>query len=125
MPVYSYGCGKCGREEDAFRSIEARHDGPACCGAKMRIEIRPAYAQPDLPGYVSPVTGEWVDGRRARREDLKRTGSRPWEGMEAEKAEAARRRKESEAKFDRKLDEGIRRAYHQLPPEKRRILEGR
>lgn len=24
----------------------------------------------DLPAYRSPITGEWVDGRRARREDL-------------------------------------------------------
>ena len=26
----------------------------------------------DLPPYQSPITGEWVDGRRARREDLKK-----------------------------------------------------
>lgn len=26
----------------------------------------------DTPGYVSPVSGKWVDGRSARREDLKK-----------------------------------------------------
>ncbi len=26
----------------------------------------------DIPAYRSPITGEWVDGRRARREDLKK-----------------------------------------------------
>lgn len=31
---------------------------------------------PDLPPYVSPVTGKVIDGRVARREDLKRTGCR-------------------------------------------------
>lgn len=123
MPVYAYGCSVCGREEDAFRTVDARHDGPACCRKAMKLEIRPAYAQPDLPGYVSPVTGEWVDGRKARREDLKRTGSRPWEGMEAEKAEARRQRAYEERKFDRRLEEVARRTYHQLPPSKRRLLE--
>ena len=27
---------------------------------------------PDTPGYRSPITGEWIEGRRARREDLKK-----------------------------------------------------
>ena len=30
----------------------------------------------DLPGYRSPVNGQWIDGRAARRDDLKRTGCR-------------------------------------------------
>lgn len=33
----------------------------------------PLYT-PDTPGYQSPVTGEWIEGRRARREDLKKHG---------------------------------------------------
>ncbi len=32
--------------------------------------------QRDMASYISPVTGKPVDGRRARREDLKRSGSR-------------------------------------------------
>lgn len=32
--------------------------------------------QRDMASYVSPVTGKPVDGRRARREDLKRSNSR-------------------------------------------------
>jgi hypothetical protein len=34
------------------------------------------YIRSDLPGYVSPVTGKWIEGRSARREDLARTGCR-------------------------------------------------
>lgn len=30
----------------------------------------------DLPTYKSPITGKPIDGRAARREDLKRSGSR-------------------------------------------------
>lgn len=26
----------------------------------------------DLPGYASPVTGEWIEGRRARQYDLEK-----------------------------------------------------
>ena len=36
----------------------------------------------DLPEYVSPVTGKPVDGRAARREDLKRSGCREVEPSE-------------------------------------------
>lgn len=32
--------------------------------------------QRDMASYISPVTGKPVDGRRARREDLKRSGCR-------------------------------------------------
>lgn len=30
------------------------------------------YVASDVPGYRSPVDGSWIDGRHARREDLKR-----------------------------------------------------
>lgn len=83
------------------------------------------YVIPDTPDYVSPVTGLVVSGRKQRREDLKRTGSRPYEGREQEEKEAAKYRAEQAAKSEKRLEEGIRRVYHQLSPEKRRILEGR
>lgn len=79
----------------------------------------------DLPGYQSPVSGAWIEGRKARRNDLARTGSRPWEGMESERREAARRVAHEEQRRDMKLDEAARRAYHQLSPSKRRAVEGR
>lgn len=78
---------------------------------------------PDLPGYQSPVTGLWVEGRKQRREDLKRTNSRPWEGREQEQKEAARQRAYADQAHDRRIEEAVRKTYHQLPPEKRRILE--
>jgi hypothetical protein len=34
------------------------------------------YIIGDLPGYASPVGTGWIEGRAARREDLKRTGCR-------------------------------------------------
>ena len=83
MPTYAYACPACAKQAEEFRHVDERHNGPMCCGKPMVIEIRPAYAQPDLPGYESPVTGEWVEGRAARRADLAKAGSRPSRGRAA------------------------------------------
>ena len=32
------------------------------------------YVRGDLPAYQSPVTGEWIEGRAARRNDLAKHG---------------------------------------------------
>jgi hypothetical protein len=80
------------------------------------------YVRGDTPGYLSVASGLWVDGARARREDLKRTGCRPYEGREAEDREAARQRAYAEQKSDAKLHERAERAFAQLSPEKRRHL---
>ena len=82
------------------------------------------YVIPDCPDYTSPVTGKLVSGRKQRRDDLARTGSRPWEGQEQEMKEAARRRQYAEQRTERKLDEAAHRAYYQIDPRKRRALGG-
>lgn len=45
MPFYDYRCDKCGKTQDAVRSIADRHDGPDCtrCGAKTTgpVILRP------------------------------------------------------------------------------------
>ena len=94
--------------------------------ANARTEQRAPMVVPDLPGYVSPVTGLWVEGRKQRREDLKRTNSRPWEGLQQERAEAARRERYDEQRRDQRLEHAARDAYHQrLTPAQRRLVEGR
>lgn len=103
--------------------MDERHDGPRCHGQQMFIVICPAAVQADLPGYQSPTTGRWIEGRAARRDDLKRSGARPYEGFEVEKREADKRKAEREAKSDAKLEKVIRESYHSLPPAKRRALE--
>lgn len=96
------------------------------------IEIDPNYVPErkapavfgDLPGYQSPVSGLWIDGRRARRDDLRRHNCRPWEGMTQERKEADRRRKYQEEKLDRGLEEAARKAFQQMDAPKRKVLEG-
>lgn len=121
MPLYRYAC-PCGHEEDAFRNVAARHDAPTCHGPMQLVICAPAV-QGDLPGYQSTVTGRWIEGRAARRDDLARSHARPYEGFAAEKREADRRLADRELKADRALEDSVRRAYHELPPAQRRILE--
>ena len=79
----------------------------------------------DLPGYQSEGSGLWVEGRRARREDLKRSGCRPWEGLEQEKKEAKRQEAYTDARIDESLTKTASEAFYQLPPSKRDILTRR
>jgi hypothetical protein len=83
------------------------------------------FIQPDLPGYESPVTGEWVEGRKARREDLLRTGSRPWEGMEQEQKEAAKVKAERERRLDTLAERMAHRAWAEAPERVRKVFRGR
>lgn len=73
------------------------------------------YVQPDTPGYESPITGLWVEGRRARRDDLARHGCRPWEGLQVEKREAAKVQAEHERKLDHLAEKMAHIAWAQAP----------
>ena len=90
--------------------------------AMHRGEYKSADTLGDIPGYVSPVTGKWIEGKRARRDDLARSGSRPWEGMEQEQKEAQRRKADEIRKADAKVHEAVARAFYSLPVEKQRLL---
>jgi hypothetical protein len=83
------------------------------------------FIQPDLPGYHSPVTGKWVEGRKARREDLLRTGSRPWEGREAELKEAARANAGKERQLDQLAEKMAHRAWDMAPERVRKVFRSR
>lgn len=54
-------------------------------GVLMAIKDDNAICRPmvisDTPEYISPVTGKPVDGRRARRDDLARSGCVPFEPL--------------------------------------------
>jgi hypothetical protein len=103
------------------RFIQDRETGELI-PANQYTQAKTHYVMGDLPDYESPVDGRIVHGRKGRREDLKRTGSRPWEGMDTEKKEAARARAYDEAKADAKLHEAAARSWANLSPEKKRAL---
>jgi hypothetical protein len=83
------------------------------------------FIQPDLPGYESPIDGRWIEGRKARRDDLRRSNSRPYEGFAAEKREADKIRAAATERLNQMANERVERAWAQLPPRMKRVLEGK
>ena len=76
----------------------------------------------DLPDYESPIDGHIISGRVARRNDMARTGCRPWEGMQQEQKEAARQQNYESQREDRQLDHTMEKSWHQLSENTRRTL---
>ena len=80
-----------------------------------------AYVRRDLPGYESPITGKWIHGRSARREDLKSSGSVEYDpGM---KDDARRNYARNDAKLDASIGRTVETIFNQFPKEKQQQLE--
>jgi predicted nucleic acid-binding Zn ribbon protein len=120
MPVYESVCLNCGKYHEYIRTVSNCLDTPECCGIKTDKRILSApMGIVDIPAYESPATGKWITSRSERKEDLKRSGCREWEGMEAEKQEAENRKKYEEEAQDKSLDHVVRQAWADLPPSKK------
>jgi hypothetical protein len=61
--------------------VAERDELPACekCGGILKRIISATMLRLEIPAYVSPSTGEYIDSRQKRREDLKRSGAIEWE----------------------------------------------
>ena len=116
MPLYEARCEQCQHQQDYYQ-IVANHDKPPACGAcggQMKQIITTTFIQTDLPPYESPIDGREIRGRKARREDLKRSGSRPYEGREVEEREAARQRQYRQEKLEKAIDEKLEHTITEL-----------
>ena len=90
---------------------------------EAKAEQRRAHAVwNDLPGYDSPIDGRWIEGRAQRREDLRRNGCRPFEGVEQERKVAQERVREENRRLDRVAERVAWQSWHQLSPSARRAL---
>jgi hypothetical protein len=86
----------------------------------MRQLLSAPHIVMDYAGYSCPVTGEWVEGKAAHRENLARQDCRI---LEPGETEASRRTmRQSEADLDRSLDETADRILASLPSEKVQYL---
>lgn len=122
MPLYDFE-GACRHKFTLFRKI-AERDAPARCPhcGETQVERRisaPRIA-PDYAGYTCPITGDWVEGRKAHQENLRKHGCRLKEPGEFE--EAQRRRAQSEAELEARIDATIEAEIHAMPAEKREAL---
>lgn len=124
MPMYESRCNKCGVIHEYYQNANNCKETPICCGEKTeKVILTAPYGIVDIPAYVSPTTGKWINSRKQRTEDLKESGCRPWEGMEQEQKEADRQKAYREEKEDQALTKSAEIAFAQMEPEKRRILE--
>lgn len=103
MPTYEYFCPSCGDESEKILPVSASDSVQLCqlCAGVLNKQISAPRVRGDYAGYQCPVTGDWIEGRKAHQENLKRHGCRVLETGERE--EAARRRVEA----DKKLDEAV------------------
>jgi hypothetical protein len=124
MPCYEALCHVCGKVQDYYRPASDYLNTPYCCGKKTeKVILTAPYGVVDIPAYQSPISGKWINSRRERTEDLKRNDCRPWENMEQETKEAARRAKYEEEKQDKAIEKSVVDAWQQLTPEKQAILK--
>jgi hypothetical protein len=124
MPIYESVCLTCGKEHEYIRTMANCMDTPICCGVHSDKRIMSApMGIVDIPAYVSPVSGRLINSRAQRKDDFARTNCRPWEGLEQEKKEAARRAAYIEQKEDAALTVAAEKALAQMPAEKRKVLE--
>lgn len=72
-----------------------------------------------MPGYESPASGKWIETPRQRREDMKATGTREWEGIANERHQMERNKQYEAERQDKALDHAVRTAWQNLPDSKK------
>lgn len=122
MPIYSFQCANCGKRDQFFRKIDHRDAEAHCskCGYPSTRQLDGPRVRADYPGYECPITGDWIEGRRAHRENLAKHGCRVYEPGETE---AFKRRKAvEEAAFDASVESTVEQFVTELPSERREQL---
>ncbi len=79
MPIYCYSC-TCGRQTEAWRSMDKRNDGPTHCGQTMSLKLVPTMVQADIEPYRTVAADQEsgkrlnITSRKQHKEFLKRNG---------------------------------------------------
>lgn len=123
MPTYSYQCPNCGAQFDRIlRLIDYDLPQNCSCGAPAEKVICAPAIRADYAGYNCPVTGNWIEGKRAHEENLRRHGCRV---LEPGEVEASRRSlADSEAALEKSIDSAADQFIAGLPAAKRDRLAG-
>ncbi|MGD9674493.1 MAG: FmdB family zinc ribbon protein [Candidatus Nitrosocosmicus sp.] len=121
MPLYDYRCLKCGAIQGVFKKIADLDLPEVCdCTGPMERQIAAPTVRGDYPGYDCPITGKWIEGRRAHEENLKKHGCRVLEAGETEAVDAYRKR--ADAEFEAAVEKTIDEEIARLPARKRERL---
>lgn len=126
MPLYTYKCVMCGKVTDRLLKI-AEADLPQYCfhgsnsltspSHKMDKVITAARIVTDYAGYSCPITGSWIEGRAAHRENLAKHGCRVFEPGEMENTR--RMRENLDKEMERQVDATVDQFIAELPSAKR------
>jgi hypothetical protein len=122
MPQYDYKCPE-GHISQTFSSIDGYQSTIPCqhCGqTAIRHITIPPMVKGDYPGYECPVTGQWIEGRRAHEENLKRTGCRVYEPGETEQFK--KRKAAADAAYEDHVADTAVREVLAMPAAKREQL---
>jgi putative FmdB family regulatory protein len=116
MPIYESECRKCGAQGTYFQKVADRQKTPRCteCGGRTKQIISAVRGFADLPEYISPASGKLIRGRAQRRDDLARTGCRPYEGVESETRNAKQIRAQRDKQLDAKIDHELQTTIAEL-----------
>ena len=88
--------------------------------SKIAYPNRPHGRLPELPSYQSPITGKWIDGRVARRNDLASSNCVEYEP--SMRAEQEKRFAREDAALDKKVDAHVEKTIYEMPTIKREKL---
>lgn len=122
MPLYDYRCGHCQAKREVLLKLDELDSTVKCyrCDQPMARQLSAPMVVGDYPPYQCPVSGKWIEGRRAHIENLKQTGCRVLEPGEAESS--ARARAKAEADLEAKIDAHVEAEIHNMEPRKREQL---
>ena len=116
MPLYEYKC-ECGTHFEMVLPVsqwDSQQFCPECMKPAQKV-LSPSLIKGDIPGYNCPITGKWIDGKKAHRENLAKHGCREFEP--GERDEYNRRRQAEDRAFDRQVDDIVGEEVHKLSDE--------
>ena len=122
MPIYAYKCQACRTRRDIFKPIAQLDRSEPCetCQTPMARQLAAPAVLGDYAGYSCPISGKWVEGRKAHEENLKRNGCRVLATGETE--QVRRNRAQAESALDREVDNTVERFWEALPTDGREQL---
>lgn len=109
MPIYEYKCMNGHKFEKFLKMADSDEEQFCECGRPGHKQVTAARVVADYAGYECPITGDWIEGRAAHRENLAKHGCRVFEEGEREQAAqyAARQDAQMDAAVEATVDEFI------------------
>lgn len=109
MPIYSYKCMHDHKFDKFLRMADSDKVQICHCGRPGHKQVTAARIVADYAGYECPISGDWIEGRAAHRENLAKHNCRVFEEGEREQVQrfAAKQDADMDAAVEATVDEFI------------------